>query len=72
MENDRMNRTQIRVFKMGEEPDDVFFWLEKTPLERLQALESIRHQYNNWKYGPQSGDARVERVFRIVSMHKKG
>jgi hypothetical protein len=32
----------IRKFKMGEEPNDLAYWLTKTPQERLSALEEMR------------------------------
>lgn len=41
----------LRVFKKGEEPDDVLYWLSRPPIERIITLEEIRKQYNDWKYG---------------------
>ncbi len=32
----------IRKFNLGEEPNDLAYWLTKTPQERLTALEAIR------------------------------
>jgi hypothetical protein len=32
----------IRKFKLGEDPDDLGYWLTRTPQERLSALEEIR------------------------------
>ena len=32
----------VRKFKLGEEPNDLIYWLTKTPQERLSALEEIR------------------------------
>ncbi len=32
----------IRKYKLGEEPDDLSFWLTKSEVERLHALESLR------------------------------
>ena len=53
----------IRIFKKGQEPDDIFYWLSRPPIERIRALEEIRQQYNNWKYG--SG-LEFQRVYTIV------
>jgi hypothetical protein len=39
-----MQRT-IKKYKLNEEPSDLLFWLEKTPQERLQALEVLREHY---------------------------
>ena len=54
---------QIRVFKKGEEPDDTLYWLSRPPIERIRALEEIREQYNNWKYGTGRG---FQRVYTII------
>lgn len=40
----RMDKTTMRKFKLGEEPNDLEYWLSKTPLERLEALEFLRQQ----------------------------
>lgn len=37
----------LRVFKKGEEPDDVLYWLSRPPIERIITLEEIRKQYND-------------------------
>lgn len=59
----RLDRTKIQIYQKGEEPDDVFYWLSRPPAERIQALEAIRKEYNDWKYGP---ERRFQRVYRIV------
>ena len=53
----------LRIFKKGEEPDDVVYWLGRPPIERIRALEEIRLQYNNWKYGT---GREFQRVYKIV------
>lgn len=35
----------VHKYKLGEEPDDLTFWLQKTPLERLSALNILRERY---------------------------
>ena len=35
----------IRKYKLGEESDDLTYWLTKSEIERLQALESLRDLY---------------------------
>ena len=55
----------IRRYKLGEEPDDLAFWLTKSEAERLLALESLRDLYiklmNN---GVKPGFQRVYRVIK--------
>ena len=63
MDVERMDRTQARVYKKGEEPSDVLYWLSVPPIERIRALEQIRKEYNDWKYGPERG---FQRVYRVV------
>jgi hypothetical protein len=61
----RMDRTQVRVFKKGQEPDDLLYWLSVPPIERIRTLETIRLEYNTWKYGP-------ERRFQIGLLNANG
>ncbi len=63
MDAARLDRTKIQIYKKGEEPDDVLYWLSRPPAERIQALEEIRKEYNDWKYGPEQ---RFQRVYRVV------
>ncbi len=58
----------LRVFKKGEEPDDVLYWLSQPPIERIRALEEIRQQYNDWKYGPRR---EFQRVYKIVKRKRR-
>lgn len=58
----------VRIFKKGEEPDDIFYWLSRPPIERIRALEEIRKQYNDWKYGT---GLEFQRVYTIVK-RKRG
>jgi hypothetical protein len=58
----------IRIFKKGEEPDDTLYWLSLPPIERIRALEEIRKQYNNWKYGT---GREFQRVYKIIK-RKRG
>ena len=58
----------IRIFKKGEEPDDVLYWLSRPPIERIRALEEIRKQYNDWKY---STRREFQRVYTIVKRKRR-
>ena len=44
--------------------DDGQYWCDKTPQERLDALEQIRQEYHQWKY--QNAQPRFQRVYRII------
>jgi len=54
----------IRIVKKGDKSDDYLFWQSQPYEKRLEALESIREEYNNWKYGTQQGFQRVYRVIK--------
>lgn len=47
----------------GKEPTDFAYWQSRPPLERLEALESIRREYILWKYGTWP---RLQRVCHII------
>lgn len=64
----RLDRTKIAVYKKGEEPSDVLFWLSRPPVERLLALETIRAEFNQWKYGSEQG---FQRVYRVVKRKRR-
>jgi hypothetical protein len=57
----------LRIVKKGEEKDDIFYWLGQPPIERIRALEEIRKQYNDWKYGT---GQEFQRVYRIVKQKR--
>lgn len=59
-----MDKTWVKKYKKGEESNDVLYWLNRPPSERLLALEQIRQSYNQWKYGTQSGFQRVYRAIK--------
>ena len=42
----KMDKKRGGVYKKGEEPDDLLYWLSRPPIEKLQALEDIRREYN--------------------------
>jgi hypothetical protein len=54
----------VRKYKMGEEERDCIFWRSRPPEERLAALESIRSEFNSWKYS--DAEQRFQRVFAPV------
>ena len=44
--------------------DDAKYWVDKSPQERLNALEQIRSEFHRWKY--QDAEPRLQRVYRII------
>ena len=60
----RINKKVMETYKLGEEPNDLKYWLTKSPVERLAALEFLRKQTYD------SPTPRLQRVFRIVKMKK--
>jgi hypothetical protein len=58
-----LDKTAIRIIKKYEDKSDFAFWQTQSYEARLKALESIREEYNNWKYGLQQ---RFQRVYRVT------
>ena len=44
--------------------DDTYYWFDKSPQERLDALEQIRREYHQWKY--QDAQPRFQRVYNVI------
>ena len=44
--------------------EDAQYWCNKTPQERLDALEQIRSEYHQWKYN--DAQPRFQRVYRVI------
>ena len=53
----------VNKYKVGEEPSDFSFWQSKSYEERIDALEQIRQEYNEWKYHAEQG---FQRVYKII------
>lgn len=49
--------------KLGEEKSDFAYWQTQSPLARLEALEQIRREYHQWRFG---AEPRLQRVCTIV------
>lgn len=63
---ERLDRTAVRVFNSFEEADryDREFWLSRTPIERMQALEHIRQQA--WGYSNAEPQPEFPRLASVV------
>lgn len=58
-----INKSVITKIKLTEEKSDYEYWV-KQPFEvRLETLELIRKEYNNWKFHDQQ---RFQRIYRVI------
>ena len=46
---------------------DSAYWRERSYQERLTALEEIRQEYRQWKYG---GETRIQKVIKIIRLNR--
>ena len=53
----------VRIVKLGNEDNELNYWLSLSYVERISELERIRAEVNQRIYGTQS---RLQRVCRIV------
>jgi hypothetical protein len=53
----------VRKTSLQNQVTDFEYWQSQSPQARLQALEEIRREYHQWKYGTQP---RFQRVYTIV------
>ena len=58
-----VNRSVAKKVKLTEEKSDYRYWVNQSVEARLDALESIREEYNNWKFNDQQ---RFQRVYRVI------
>jgi len=58
-----VNRSMVRRMKLTEEKSDHPFWVNQPVAARIDALESIREEYNSWKFHDQQ---RFQRVYRVI------
>lgn len=58
----RVDRTVFSVVALAEADDDVNYWLNRPPLDRLEALELMRQAV----YGYDPATARLHRVLEIA------
>jgi hypothetical protein len=54
----------VKKYKLNEQPNDVVFWQTKSFEERIEALEQIRKEYNQWRYDAEQGFQRVCRIIK--------
>ncbi len=61
MEWNVLNRSEFSVCDLGDEGNDLQYWLSRPPEERLAAVEFLRQMM----YGYDSVTARVERILEV-------
>lgn len=57
----------VRIVTLKDESQAKLFWRDRTPAERLAALEYLRQQYME----PAHAEQRLQRVCRIARLHDK-
>ena len=57
----------LKIVHLKDKTNDFIFWNSKSEIERLQAIETLRQQYINYKKDVQS---RLQRVYRIINQKK--
>ena len=54
----------LKIVGLKDKSNDFIFWNSKSEIERLQAIETLRQQYINYKKDVLS---RLQRVYRIIN-----
>lgn len=63
MSSERKIESVIVKRSLRAKSSDLAYWLTQPPEARLAALEEIRQEYDQWRYGAQP---RLERVYTII------
>ncbi len=58
-----LDRKSFRIIDLNNHETDFAFWQTQSIEKRLEALETLRTQYINWKYDTEQG---FQRVYRII------
>lgn len=58
-----VNRSIVKKIKLTEERSEYSYWANQSVEARLDALESLRDEFNNWKFNDQQ---RFQRVYRVI------
>ena len=54
----------LKIVQLKDRGTDFKYWISKSEIERLQAVETLRQQYINYKKDVRS---RLQRVYRIIN-----
>ena len=58
-----VNRTIANKIKLTDEGNDYHYWINQSIEARIRALETLREEYNSWKFHDQQ---RFQRVYRVI------
>ena len=59
-----IDKSTVKKIKLTDESSDYSYWINQSVEARLEALESIREEFNNWKFNDQQGFQTVYRVIK--------
>ena len=54
----------LKITHLKDKGTDFIYWMSRTDIERLEAIEILRKQYFNYKKDVQSG---LQRVYRVIN-----
>ena len=54
----------LKIVHLKDTNTDFMYWMSRSEVERLEAIETLRQQYINYKKDVQS---RLQRVYRVVN-----
>ena len=60
----RIDRSAFSVASLGDVSDERAYWLSKTPLERIEAVEYLRRI----AYGHEAATSRLQRFFEVAEL----
>ena len=58
-----IENTRITKIRLNEKKSDYAYWLTQSNEARINALEAIRKEYNDWKYHDRQ---RFQRIYRVI------
>lgn len=59
-----VDKSTSKKIKLIDQKGDYAYWVKQSFASRLEALESIREEFNSWKFDDQQGFQRVYRVIK--------
>ena len=57
-----------KKIRLAEQGSDYSYWIRQSYASRLEALESIREEFNNWKFDDQQG---FQRIYRVIKQEQR-
>lgn len=63
-----VEKSSCKKVPLTEQESDYSYWVRQSFTARLEALESIREEFNNWKFNDQQG---FQRVYRVIKQEQR-